>query len=73
MHSGAAIAFRDVPATASHGTAHKVYEGSGRFGRQAAEEPLSSGQAGKQPGCRVCIGGGALPRCAVLYRLRHAV
>ena len=33
MHSGAAIALRDVPAAASHGTACWACQGSGCFGR----------------------------------------
>ena len=46
MHSGSAIALRDVPAAASHGTAFWACQGSGCFGRRAAEDPLSSGWAG---------------------------
>ena len=71
MHSGTAIAIRDVPAAASHGTAGVLggCQGSGCFGRQAVEDPLSSGWAGEavRPPCylsvvvldveRVCGGG----------------
>ena len=59
MHSGTAIAIRDVPATASHGTAGVLggCQGSGCFGRRAVEDPLSSGWAGeavRPPCCVVC-------------------
>ena len=59
MHSGTAIAIRDVPAAASHGTAGVLggCQGSGCFGRQAVEDPLSSGWAGeavRPPCCVVC-------------------
>ena len=77
MHSGTAIAIRDVPAAASHGTAGVLggCQGSGCFGRRAAEDPLSSGWAGEavRPPCyllvvvldveRVC--GGGAPGAAV--------
>ena len=42
------LLYRDVPAAASHGTAGVLAgcQGSGCFGRQAVEDPLSSGWAG---------------------------
>ena len=36
------LLYRDVPAAASHGTACWACQGSGCFGRRAAEDPLSS-------------------------------
>ena len=61
MHSGAAIAFRDVPAAASHGTAIWSCQGSGRVGVVAASRrpriPCPPVRPGKQSGCRVCGSG----------------
>ena len=53
------LRYRDVPAAASHGTAGVLggCQGSGGFGRRAAEDPLSSGWAGeavRPPCCVVC-------------------
>ena len=40
------LLYRDVPAAASHGTACWACQGSGCFGRRAAEDPLSSSGTG---------------------------
>ena len=59
MHSGTAIAIRDVPAAASHGTAGVLAgcQGSGCFSRRAAEDSLSSGWAGEavRPPCYLLV------------------